>query len=241
MNTLPHPKRCIVWIVDGDYVHEAAHSAEGIARFNSDADLVLATPSPMAAYTGAFDKVLALPPRQSAWYLDSTRYWAEQLPSLGYDQYLVLDSDVAAIAPFGDLWTLLTRFDLVAAHAIARQTANTMSKVPGSFPELNIGVVGWRNNPQTREFFAKWFARYSTDLGVYGNNDQAPFREALWLDGGKLSLYVLPPEYNCKWWAGGFKGNGPVRFLHGRTPDLARVSNEVNRIPSMRGWRAGDF
>jgi hypothetical protein len=111
--------------------------------------------------------------------------------------------------------------------------------VPDAFPEINIGVLGIANNAVMKRFVSDWLQRYELYHAIYGNNDQAPLREALWY-AKVVNLYVMPPEYNCRFGFGGFAAL-PVKVLHGRGMSFEAAEKIVNHAPGMRAWTNADL
>jgi len=197
-----------------------------------DIECVVASPRGISG----FDRYIQLTPRRRGyWYLNSVRYFNEALESLE-GNILCLDCDTFACGPMDEIFELLDKYDLVGAHAPARQTTKAKD-VPEAFPEINIGVMAFKNNKEVRELFADWLKKYEADPKFYGDNDQGPLREALWEWDGRL--YIIPPEYNCRWMFGGYAA-GPVRMLHGVGKHEA-VCSKLNERGHMRGWKKGDI
>lgn len=200
---------------------------------------VLCTPD-NAAKEG-FDEVLRLSPRRyQYWYQDSVHYFNDALVRLGAKRLLYLDTDTYVCDNLSDLFEMLERYDFVGAHAPARSTTNTVGRIPPSFPEINIGVLAFRNAPVVEALFRGWEARYDEHPNVYKNNDQGPLREALWHWPGRL--YVLPPEYNMRWGFGGFAAY-KVKVLHGRPwkTTYEAIEARMNAKGGMRGWHRGEI
>lgn len=169
----------------------------------------------------------------SPWYVDLSRFVVEGLEILP-ERLLYLDSDTYVIDPVPELWDLLKRFDLAAAQAPGRQTAPTLEPISAAFPEFNIGVIIQRNNERVRRLWREVLTRITTHFDRYGNNDQAPLREAIWNDGD-LRVAVLPPEYNCRFNFGTFV-TGRVKILHGRG-NYRAVADSLNSQIGMRTWQ----
>jgi hypothetical protein len=225
------------WIADQPgYVSEAMQSAASFKRHNP----ACATALFGSSTDSAFDFIYPLPARQSEhWYLDSVRYFNHALHTLHHDSLIYFDVDTYTLAPLTDLIALIGRFDLVGAHAPARETAPTVNPVPDAFPEINIGVLGIANNAVMKRFMEEWLKRYELYHAIYGNNDQAPLREALWY-AKVVNLYVMPPEYNCRFGFGGFAAL-PVKVLHGRGMSFEAAEKIVNHAPGMRAWTNADL
>lgn len=222
-----------VWITSGtDYADDAAYSATSLQREMPDMDRVLVTDTDHCP--DIFTHYYQVPARQhpDLWYLDSCRWHNLILPKLvAYERLVFLDTDTYIAHPFHDLLEVLGRYDVLAVHGAARHTAPTVESLPNAFPELEIGVMAVRNNERVEELFAQWLALYTAHPERYGNNDQAPFREALW-NNQKVRLYIVPPEYHCRW-PFGAQVCGMVRILHSRAGDqaaMARLFNETGRM-----------
>lgn len=166
-----------------------------------------------------------------------------------YEQTLFLDSDTYVCGDLGDLFTLLERFDLAAAHAPSRAIYD-VDGVPDSFPELNTGVILFRRSPSVLASLSLWTDTFKDklerlhrdeirwrspqDQRVHVLDDQGAFREAMYRSRARIA--VLPPEYNCRFSAPGFV-DGPVRILHGRGVDLTKVAAAINAISTRRGYQ----
>ena len=168
----------------------------------------------------------------SAWYVDLLRQVIDALDVLP-KRLLYLDSDTYLIEEIPDLFGMLDRFDFAAAHAPGRSTAHSVCAIPDTFPEVNIGVIAMRNNEPVRRLWQDTSRRLSECFATYGNNDQAPLREALW-NNSEVRLAILPPEYNCRFRFGTFV-RGRVKILHGRG-QYRKVAASINSRTGMRTW-----
>lgn len=152
-----------------------------------------------------------------------------------YARTVFLDTDTHVCADLAELFRLLDRVDLAAAHAPVMSSWDVVPEegappLSDAFPEFNTGVVAWRRNDRTARFFAEWTAGYrrllAADPGL--PHDQPAFRLAAWRDG-ELRLATLPPNYNLVVKAAGSaRLRGPVRILHGRRADLDAIAAAVN-------------
>lgn len=150
-----------------------------------------------------------------------------------FERTIFLDTDTHVCAPLHDLFAVLDRVDLVAAHAPMRVTW-PQPEIPDSFPEINSGVLAWRKSGQTDRLFAEWERLYREHVASTGQKDDQPaLRRALF--ESKIRLGILPPEYNFRTVMPAFAGRGPVRIIHGRHVDLAAVERRLN---ARRGCRA---
>jgi len=170
------------------------------------------------AESGLFAEVHEIPDPAFS-FIDKTRI---DLPA-HYDAALFLDSDTYLATRVDAVFALLTRFDLVVAHEPTRFSTDASFRqrlddgAPRAFPELNTGVIGFRNTPAVARLFADWRADNAARVaaGQPPAHDQPAFRTALWASA--LRFYVLPPEYNFRFempsFIGGYSG---VAILHGR-------------------------
>jgi hypothetical protein len=133
-----------------------------------------------------------------------------------YDMNVYMDTDTVVVADISPLFTLLDRFDFAAAMGVGahgrRNNVAGDDPLPEAFAEFNSGVVCFRRSPETHAVFLRWHELYTAAPGQV--HDQPSLRQALY--ESKLSLYVLPPEFN---FLGGFAVlSGPVRVFH--SPNL---------------------
>lgn len=236
----PTHKRAVFYIVDGEpYADEASYSARSVKENMPGVETFL------FAVGGAdprenIDHVVALPERESElWYLDSTRYWNLAVEKLHeYNHLLYLDTDTWVAWPCTNAWWLLERFDMCLGHSVGREAMPSAIGVPVSFCTLSIGVTFFCNNKQVRDTFWEWLAFYEKYPHLYGDNDESPLRDVLWLNPYGLRFYVLAPEYNLRCGFGAWI-YGRVRIVHARLPRLHRVAAELNERTHMRMWRDG--
>jgi hypothetical protein len=164
-----------------------------------------------------------------------------------FERTLFLDSDTYCLHPMPELFGILDRFDLAAAHEAGRFATrwegNTevfirAPDLPECFPEYNSGVIAFRREPQIFEMFARWSAliEEARQGPIPHTQDQPSLRRAIYESG--LRVAALPPEYNFRLVCSGF-ARGPIKLIHGRwtygpigeTPEqifarLARTFNE---------------
>jgi hypothetical protein len=224
------------------YVSEALVSAASLKRHMPRSPVTLVCD--MEVSSAQIDRVIR------AGRNDAFPGCAAKIPhiaALPYEHTLFLDSDTYVCGDLAPLFALMEVFDLAAAHAPARAIYEIES-VPDSFPEFNTGVILVRRSPAVQGVLSSWADLFSRHLERLGRNeirwlqpadrrwhtlnDQGAFREALYRS--TLRIATLPPEYNCRFSAPGFV-DGPVRILHGRGLDFARVAAAINAISARRG------
>lgn len=154
-----------------------------------------------------------------------------------YDKNIFMDSDTGVVDDISDLFDLLDRVDIAAAHAGTRDgkkmiTSNNKT-IPSSFPELNTGIVCFKKNNMTKNEFLKWKQIYIANPSHI--NDQPSFREMLFFSD--LSFSILPPEFNFL--ASLSSLSGKVRIFH--SPKICLNHSEFtlfsDKINEFRGVR----
>lgn len=154
----------------------------------------------------------------------------EQLP---FDKFLLLDTDTAIIGDITPVFGLLPRFDILVTHSQQRYTGPGALHTPMGYVHFNTGAI-WFNRSKTMEFIRDWAARTYQNRGIYGNNDQPAFGEALYQGG--LNTYILPPEFNLKVANRKAFASGPVYILHGRHNRLKIAMDGINNSKEPRVW-----
>jgi len=233
-------KSAVVWIAGGEsYTIDAIESRESFKRWHPDIPCILATD--VKHVPSGYDGLIELSPRRypDIWYLDSTRYVGEAFNALrnDFDNILFLDTDTYVAAPIDDLFELADRFDICVSHGVTRQTTNTVSYIPNSFPEFEIGVMLVKTNEHVKNLFAGWLELYEKHPEVYKNNDQGPLREALWINK-YINMFVLTEEYHARF-GFGVCVVSTVRILHNRScgenPHTnAQAALEINAVGGRR-------
>ncbi|MBL7791243.1 MAG: hypothetical protein JNK77_02880 [Saprospiraceae bacterium] len=115
-----------------------------------------------------------------------------------FEQTLYLDADTRVVADISHLFDILERFDLGIAHAHQRNHFPTNQPwripIPAGFPQMNGGVLLFKNNAPTIRLLKEWQAAYHANSFA---KDQVTLRELLWLSD--LRIAILPPEYNIRY------------------------------------------
>ena len=164
-----------------------------------------------------------------------------------FERTLFLDTDTCCLHPMPELFGILDRFDLAAAHEAGRFSTRweagievfiRSDEIPECFPEFNTGVMAFRRGAATTNLLRHWLVlcEEARRAAIPHRQDQPSFRRAIYESG--LNVAVLPPEYNFRLVCSGF-ARGPIKLIHGRwnygpignTPEqifatLARTFNE---------------
>ena len=178
----------VLYVAEGpDYAALAVQSIRTLRRHEPDLAADLMTDS--AVPEGLFDRVSPLRPGRRAKIAG--------MAASRFERTLFLDCDTLVVAPFGDVWDILDRFDLALSHDVRRSSAlietGWREPAPDVFPQHNSGVMLYRRSPAMAEFFAAWAAAYDA---AGGGRDQVTLRDLLF--ASELRFWVLPPEWNLR-------------------------------------------
>lgn len=147
----------------------------------------------------------------------SRRPKAEAMLNSRFDQTIYLDADTICIAPISDMFDVLDRFDLTICAEQRRndervRKQHPLGKVPVAFPQLNTGLVGFRNSDPVRALLSEWNRVIHSGTERY---DQHSFRYLLY--HSDLRFHTLPVEYNVMFlgiFMGPARGLAAPRLLH---------------------------
>jgi hypothetical protein len=187
------------------FVKEAQKSATRLRQFIPDAAYTLVTNAPSVEYApfdrvveASFDipEVLEKSVHKNGQMVAKLNY----LAALAADRVLYVGSDTYALGPgAADLFPLLDRFDLVAAHAPHRINTSignsALPAIPTSFPEFNCDLILLRRSPEVSAFLEQWRDLYITNA-LGHPHDQGAFRQLAYFSD--LRIATLPPEYNYR-------------------------------------------
>ncbi len=128
-----------------------------------------------------------------------------------FSRTLFLDADTYVAADVADVFRLLDRFDLAAAHAPNRISL-PLGDIPEAFPEFNTGVIAFRRNRRVRALLRRWLSEYDRLPPDRLVKDQPAFRRAVY-HAGRVRTATLPAELNLRFLMAGYH-NQRVRILH---------------------------
>lgn len=216
----------VVYIATGQkYIDEACLSVASLKAKLPDLNTTLFADKPVNHSN--FDNVFIIEnPKYS--YIDKIEYMYQS----PYQKTLFLDTDTFVCSNFQEIFSLLDRFELAAAHEPIRESF-VIKEIPESFPEMNTGVVLFKKSPQVEKFFSDWLKFYQRDLNLPTKppHDQPAFREALYKNH-ELQIATLSPEYNCRCLRTVYVG-GEVKILHAHESSarysLPELSKYINR------------
>jgi hypothetical protein len=181
----------VIYVATGPAYRDLAEaSARSLRAVEPDLPVDLFTDAPDAVAPGVFDRVQRIDnphPRSKLDCMAQTRF----------ARTLFLDADTLVVAPLGDLFDILERFELALAHDVRRASdlirAGLDEVTPYAFPQMNSGVVLYRRSPEVLAFLAEWARRFAASGGA---RDQIVLKDMLWQSA--LRFYVLPPEFNLR-------------------------------------------
>ncbi|WP_333366626.1 hypothetical protein [Microcoleus sp. N3A4] len=156
-----------------------------------------------------------------------------------YEYTLYLDTDTYIYADISEMFSILKKFDIAVAHAPIRiyQTERS-TQIPDSFPEMNAGVVLFKQSPQFDNFIRNWLVLYRQDIDQYADPyDQASFRKSLY--ESDLRIGTLTSEYNFRFIFPAYACK-TVKIFHGRHPDLPSLAAEINKDLVYRVYIPGE-
>ena len=228
----------VLYIAVGEsYVAEAQRSAASVKAMMPHLPVTLISNHPDPG--SMFDTVVTI--TQNG-YRSTDR--ARLLLLSPYVRTLFLDTDTHVCAPVDELFTLMDRFDLAAAHGQwrfnpddARRLPHVVQQIPASFPQYNTGILVFKQSDALASFIEAWIAidqrniASTTELGGKPPSNQTGFREALYLSD--LRLATLTPEYHCRPGFLGFLAE-EVKILHGRRQDLTQAAPLLNSSREQR-------
>ncbi|TPE52664.1 putative nucleotide-diphospho-sugar transferase [Amaricoccus solimangrovi] len=210
--------RGVIYVATGAaHIEAARDSARSVRRTNPDLGLAIFADS--ADVGPEFDIV---EPVAGA----HVRSKIDYLPRTPFAETLYLDGDTRVLGDLGEMFRLLDRFAVAAAHRV-RDTDRVLrpkeyDPVPSAFPEHNGGVLLYRASPEVIAFFETWREAYHRAGFVA---DQISFRRVLW--ESDLRVAVLPPRFNTR------RYTWIDRFLSRRPPPVILHANRFH--PTKRG------
>ena len=182
----------VLYVAGGaDYVDLAIQSARSLRAQDPDIAIDLVTDLPENLPRDLFDRVTACPdmhPREKLRAMSATRF----------QRTLYVDCDTLFVAPLGDLFAVLDRFECALTHDVRRDWALIQEgrdhHTPYAFPQHNSGVFLYRRSEPMWAFLAEWADRFFADDAI--ERDQIILKDLLW--ESDLRFYVLPPEFNLR-------------------------------------------
>ena len=158
-----------------------------------------------------------------------------------YEKTLFLDTDTYLCERVDELFDVLDRFDIAAAHPPFR-VQYQITDIPECFPEPNTGVILFKKNQAALEVLQRWPEEYKKQLAskIKPHHDQHSFRAALYHSDARF--LVLPHEYNFRSIGPNFAGKGSlVKIIHGRHASFEKVAARLNANKDYRVFLNNPF
>ncbi len=186
------PRDGVLSVAGGeDYVDLAIQSARSLRAHNPGVAIDLVTDLPENLPRGLFDRVTAC-------YDMDPREKLRAMPKSRFERTLFMDCDTVIVAPLGDLFDILKRFECALTHDVRRDWGMIRQGrdhvTPYAFPQHNSGVFLYRKSEAMLAFLHEWATRFFADAEV--KRDQVILKDLLW--ESDLRYYVLPPEFNLR-------------------------------------------
>ena len=186
-----NPRDGVIFVATGaGYLDLAQQAAQSLRDTNPGLSVDVFTDLVDDPGNAIFDQVHPVPSSHP-------RVKLECFSKARFDRVLFLDCDVLVLAPLGDIFDLTDRFPLSIAHDVRRRSELIKkghgAQTPYAFPQMNSGVMVYRNDAEMAAFFAEWKRRYDASGEA---RDQITLKDLLW--ESDLRFYVLPPEFNLR-------------------------------------------
>lgn len=202
------PSRGFVLAASGpSYVTLAVQTARSLRQQMPDIPVDLFTDGDVPE--GVFSEVHRL---EKSWF----RPKFESLIRSRFDLTVYLDVDIVVVADISDVFELLERVDMVAAHVQNRNQTYARrpwrKPIPNAFPQINGGLMGIRKPGPGLDLIEE--AKQVMEAEGL-KQDQPVLRELLY--DSTLRLAILPPEYNARsvqMWRSGSSNLTAPRVLH---------------------------
>ena len=235
------PARGFVYIgVNKGIFGETCKAAKNLKVYHPKAHVTFFTDNPDGAKKhSCFDNIIEIPSHTSVPVLRHKKAYPDQgiiaktyyMSKSPYKYTLFLDCDTYFVGQVWDLFSLLEdgNFDMAFANDEAHMSAKRYFKdIPECLTKPNLGVVLFRKNRRTKNFFKVWWKTfYELFLAGIGNPDEVTFTKAMW-DCKSLRYAILPTEYNCRF-IFPYIARGKVNVFHGRYGKLEKLAAKVNK------------
>jgi len=151
-----------------------------------------------------------------------------------YMETLYLDTDTHVCHDFSEVFEVLSRFD-VSMLTSQDSAPRPVDGVPQCYPEVNGGVIVYRNSVEMSDLLQAFAHNYDKLIGKFNGFDEPALRLSLWESDVRLT--PLAPEYNFRVDSPS-TANGIVKILHGKQLSQA-LAEEVNAQTGYRMYIPG--
>jgi hypothetical protein len=158
-----------------------------------------------------------------------------------FQRTIYLDADTWVCERLDDVFDLLDRFDVAAAHESELVVLDDTG-IPASFPEFNAGVVAFRKSTKVAAFLEQWLSAFDEEFRRNKRTgDQGALRSVVY-SNDDIRFTVLPSRYNCRFVYGCGAYSEKVKILHTyaspeRFRSVERALNESRELRVLLGDR----
>lgn len=206
-----------LYIATGEeYVREAEKSAESFKESMSDVPVTLIS-----------DRTAEAPHFDSQRVVEDFDYdfgdIVANIDRTPFERTIYFDTDVYVNADVSEIFDMLDEFDIAASmdnhgwHIREYGLEHPINGVPEAFPWYNGGVIAYKKNERTREFFETWRTYYERNRANGITHNMISLRSALYHSDVRVG--TLPWRYNCLIRKGN-KVTGEVKLFHGRLTEF---------------------
>ncbi len=242
----------VIYIATGEkYINEVLVSAASLKKHMPNLSITLF--SDLDVKSSYFDKIIKI--KDPVYDFEDMVRWMYRSP---YDYTLYLDSDTYICDDFSELFDLLDRFDIAAAHVPLGKGPH-IKGVSESFESFNGGVILFKKSSRMEWFFSEWLRLYLKDkkkghsnlanttlikadkelyrkrMNPKGVFNEPSLKEALYKSS--LRLVTLTKVYDFRGRCGYV--NGAVKIIHTRRGNFDSIEKIINHFigPRLYMWK----
>lgn len=219
--------RGVLYIGGGrKYIEEATISAQSVKDHMPDVSISIITH--LETDKDIFDEVITVENTYDDYGMSLIR--PDMMP---YERTLYLDTDTYICKSINGAFDILDHVDLAFANA---PNDRSVQGVPEPWTEYNTGVIAYKNNAKTKQFFRSWeqlYEKWRDNKGIKAN--QPSFLKTV--HESNVSFFTLSPEYNIRsnQWGAIYGDPKIVHARHG-TQELSEVASQLEEITPCTFW-----
>ena len=218
---------------------KATRTADSVKKHMPDMHITLFTDQPIWANIPSIDKIVRIPSKSDEPSLEDANQTPDQgiaakmtyIHKCDYEYTLYLDYDIYITDSVWEIFDALEYggFDLALTQYQFHECNYT--EIP-CFPYYNAGMLAWKKNKNTDEFFRIWWNKYlESSVGGSACFDEIALQKVLF-EYKKLRYLALPLEYNFRPLFPGVIGCN-IKIVHGiparyRLNGISGLSDKIN-------------
>lgn len=223
----PDDTRGFVFVCWGkDFIQEACASVRRIKGISQYPCTLITVPGETVP-PGIFDQIIPLPLEGSYRAKISMRHSP-------YTRTVFLDSDTHVLKDFAELFDALKRFDILYQPTAGGYHYKVKNVPMSVVTEPSAGLVVWRRNAKTEQFFELWDKHYllqQKENGADGAWDQRSMRAALY--ECEAHVFPIPKEWQVSGWETSVL-LGDAKMVHGRDRHTKFAMANINNSNDLR-------